>query len=156
LGNNHDGFSNTAVGNNALEDSVHGSDNTAVGFLALSTSTGSGNIAIGINAGATLTSGNSNIYIANAGGTTESNTTRIGTVQTTTFIAGIRGTTTANNDAIAVVIDSAGQLGTVSSSERFKREIKPMDKSSEALLALKPVTFHYKNDSKGIPQFGLI
>jgi Chaperone of endosialidase len=51
---------------------------------------------------------------------------------------------------------SAGQLGTVSSSQRFKNEIKPMDKTSEAILALKPVTFYYKSDSKRIPQFGLI
>src|SRR5262249_10959865 len=63
---------------------------------------------------------------------------------------------TGNADALPVVIDSADQLGTVSSSVRFKTEIKPMDKSSEALLALKPVTFHYKNDGKGVPQFGLI
>ena len=54
------------------------------------------------------------------------------------------------------MIDSAGQLGTVSSSARFKNEIKPMDKASEAILALKPVTFHYKNDKKNTPQFGLI
>src|SRR5205823_11032381 len=73
-----------------------------------------------------------------------------------TFIAGIRGITTVNADAIAVVIDSAGQLGTVSSSERFKKAIKPMDKASEAILALKPVTFHYKSDSTNTPQFGLI
>jgi Chaperone of endosialidase len=55
-----------------------------------------------------------------------------------------------------VVIDSAGQLGTVSSSQRFKDGIKPMDQASETNLALKPVTFHYKNDSKATPQFGLI
>src|SRR5205085_6668298 len=54
------------------------------------------------------------------------------------------------------VIDSSGQLGTVSSSERFKKDIGPMDNSSEAILSLRPVTFHYKNDSKGIPQFGLV
>src|SRR5947208_7246218 len=68
----------------------------------------------------------------------------------------MRDVTTINADAIAVMIDSAGQLGTASSSERFKKEIKPMDKASEAILALKPVTFHYKTDSKGIPQFGLV
>jgi uncharacterized coiled-coil protein SlyX len=55
-----------------------------------------------------------------------------------------------------VLIDSAGQLGTISSSQRFKKDIKPMDKASEALLALKPVTFHYKSDTTGTPQFGLI
>jgi hypothetical protein len=64
--------------------------------------------------------------------------------------------TTANNDAIPVVIDSAGQLGTSSSSARFKKEIKPMDQASEAILGLKPVTFHYKSDKTDTPQFGLI
>src|SRR5207248_1415407 len=85
-------------------------------------------------------------------------TIRIGTPmdQSATFIAGIRGTTTANPNAVPVVIDSAGQLGTISSSRRFKNEIKPMEKSSEAILGLKPVTFHYKSDSKETPQFGLI
>jgi len=72
------------------------------------------------------------------------------------FIGNIRGVTTGNANAIAVLIDSAGQLGTMSSSRRFKKEIKPMDKASEAVLALKPVTFHYKTDSTETPQFGLI
>jgi predicted ribosome quality control (RQC) complex YloA/Tae2 family protein len=77
-------------------------------------------------------------------------------VSNSCFIGRIRGVTTANADAIPVLIDSAGQLGTLSSSRRFKKEIKPMDKSSEAILGLKPVTFHYKSDSTGTPQFGLI
>ena len=72
------------------------------------------------------------------------------------FIGNIRNVTTAIGDAIPVLIDSAGQLGTASSSARFKNEIKPMEKASEAILALKPVTFHYKNDKKNTPQFGLI
>jgi hypothetical protein len=64
--------------------------------------------------------------------------------------------TTGVADAVNVVIDSNGQLGTISSSRRFKKEIKPMDKGSEDILALKPVTFHYKSDKKDTPQFGLI
>jgi endosialidase-like protein len=67
--------------------------------------------------------------------------------------------TTGNNNAIPVLIDSAGQLGTLSSSRRFKKEIKPMDTTSESILALKPVTFHYKTDKTdktNTPQFGLI
>src|SRR5262249_45044243 len=64
--------------------------------------------------------------------------------------------TTANNDAIAVVIDSSGQLGTVSSSRRYKTEIKPMDMASESILALKPVSFRYKVHKDATPQFGLI
>jgi predicted ribosome quality control (RQC) complex YloA/Tae2 family protein len=77
-------------------------------------------------------------------------------VSNSCFIGNIREVTTAHANAIPVLIDSFGQLGTASSSRRFKKEIRPMDKSSESLLALKPVTFHYKNDSKGVPQFGLI
>jgi hypothetical protein len=57
---------------------------------------------------------------------------------------------------VPVLIDSQGQLGTASSSRRFKKEIQPMDKASEAILALRPVTFHYKSDSTNTPQFGLI
>jgi hypothetical protein len=59
-------------------------------------------------------------------------------------------------DAVPVVIDSAGQLGTMSSSRRFKKQIKPMDQTSEAILALKPVTFHYKSDKTNRPEFGLV
>jgi len=64
--------------------------------------------------------------------------------------------TTGNANAIPVLIDSVGQLGTVSSSQRFKHDIKGMDKTSEGILALKPVTFHYKSDKTNTPQFGLI
>jgi hypothetical protein len=78
-------------------------------------------------------------------------------VSNSCFIGNIRGVTTARADAISVVIDSAGQLGTRSSSRRYKRDIKPMDRASEAILTLKPVTFHYKSDPAGAgPQFGLI
>jgi uncharacterized coiled-coil protein SlyX len=68
----------------------------------------------------------------------------------------IRGVQTQNANAIPVLIDSAGQLGTASSSRRFKKEIKPMDKASESIMALRPVTFHYQNDNASTPQFGLI
>ena len=85
------------------------------------------------------------------------NTIRIGTqaTQSATFIAGIAGTQITG---AAVLVNSTGQLGTASSSARFKEAIKPMDKASEAILALKPVTFRYKEelDPEGIPQFGLI
>jgi hypothetical protein len=86
----------------------------------------------------------------------ESGTIRIGRPQIRAFIAGIRGATTGMPDAVPVLIDSAGQLGTESSSRRFKKEIKPMDKVSEAILALKPVAFQYKTDKTSTPQFGLI
>jgi len=157
--NNTTGFFNIATGVGALADNTGGSGNTAIGYFALhNNTTGGGNTAIGVGAGTNLTAGNNNIYIGNVGAGGDSNTTRIGIAKTTqkTFIDGIRGVTTGFNDAVNVVIDSAGQLGTISSSRLFKKEIKPMDKTSEAILALKPVTFHYKTDAKGTPQFGLI
>jgi hypothetical protein len=96
--------------------------------------------------------------IGNSGIAGESRNIRVGTqgIHTKTFIAGIRGVATVNANAIPVLIDSAGQLGTTSSSRRFKKEIEPMDQTSEVILDLKPVTFHYKTDSTGTPQFGLI
>ena len=114
---------------------------------------------MGSAAGHDLTTGNQNIVIGNPSAVAgESNTVRIGNSlsQTRVFIAGIRGVATGNNDAVNVVIDSDGQLGTVSSSRRFKKEIKPMEAASEAILALKPVTFHYKSDKTNRSEFGLI
>src|SRR5215471_13706465 len=85
-------------------------------------------------------------------------TIRIGTrgTQKATFIAGIGGATVPTG--IAVLVDGNGRLGTITSSARFKDAIKPMDKMSEAILSLKPVTFRYKRDldPDGIPQFGLV
>jgi Chaperone of endosialidase len=150
---------NTATGANALLSNTTGSNNTASGANALFNNTSGGNnIALGISAGFNLTTGGSNIDIGSQGTAGESATIRIGTTgnQTRIFIVGIRGVTTGNTNAIPVLIDSAGQLGTVSSSRRFKKEIKPMDSASEAILALKPVTFHYKSDIASTPQFGLI
>jgi uncharacterized coiled-coil protein SlyX len=111
---------------------------------------------LGYLAGNAIALGNDNIDIGNTGVASDSATIRIGSGQTATFIVGIRGVTTGNADAVPVLIDSAGQLGTMSSSRRFKKEIKPMDKASDAILALKPVTFHYKSDNTDTPQFGLI
>jgi hypothetical protein len=113
---------------------------------------------LGAGAGQNLTTGSSNIDIGNQGVAGESNKIRIGTVgtQQATFIAGIRGATVAGG--VGVIVGANGQLGTVTSSARFKEAIKPMDKASEAILALKPVTFRYKHklDPEGIPQFGLV
>jgi hypothetical protein len=121
----------------------------------LNNTTGSNNTAVGVGAGSSLTTGDNNIDIGNSGVDGESDTICIGSeFQTRTFIAAIR-VTTGIADAVNVVIDSNGQLG-ASSSRRFKREIKPMDQTSEAILALKPVTFHYKSDTTDTPQFGLI
>jgi hypothetical protein len=113
---------------------------------------------LGTSAGLNLTTGNNNIDIGNTGVAAESAKIRIGTkgTQVATFIAGISGKTVAGG--VGVIIDANGHLGTVVSSARFKDAIKPMDKASEAILALQPVTFRYKRelDPEGIPQFGLV
>src|SRR5437660_1645226 len=145
---------------------TRGSTPPLVRERSIATPTSDHNSALGAAAGANVT-GNWNIDIENEGGSGESNTIRIGepakpvgpntmVEQLRTFIAGIRGVTTGNANAVPVVIDSDGQPGTVSSSRRFKDEIRPMNKASETILGLKPVTFHYKSDSTGTPQFGLI
>jgi hypothetical protein len=156
------GRENTANGFYAMFSNTTGQYNTGIGDRALFSNTrGVANIGLGIRGGSSLTTGNNNIDIGNQGVAGESNTIRIGGnvgfgVQTATFIAGIRGVTTTNNNAVPVVIDSDGQLGTVSSSLRYKTEIKPIDKASESILGLKPVSFHYKVHTDATPQFGLI
>jgi len=109
---------------------------------------------LGSNAGANLTTGSDNIVIGAPGVAGESNTMRIGTHrQTATFIGGINGAVVT---VAPVVVNSASQLGVAPSSERFKNHIQPMDTKSKAILSLRPVTFHYKTDTKATPQFGLI
>jgi hypothetical protein len=159
LENNETGFNQVATGFDALFNNTTGSRNTAEGYEALfNNTTGINNIALGFLAGGNLTTGNNNIDIGNKGVAGEANAIRIGKVgtQQATFIAGISGVTVAGG--VGVIIDNNGHLGTVVSSERYKDAIKPMDKASEAILALKPVTFHYKHelDPDGIPQFGLV
>jgi Chaperone of endosialidase len=156
---NTTGGGNTTTGFEALQFNTTGNDNTAIGASTLThNTTGSSNIALGYQAGQNLTTGSNNIDIGNVGATNESNKIRIGTdgTHTNTFIAGIAGVTVANG--VSVIVDGRGHLGTVVSSERFKEEIKPMGKASEAILALKPMTFRYKHelDPDGIPQFGLV
>jgi len=153
------GSDNTATGVNALTSNTTGSENTTAGAFALQlNTTGSNNIAIGSHAGEKLTTGSNNIDIGHDGNAAEANTIRIGKkgIQTKTVIAGIRGTTISGG--IAVFIDSNGRLGTVTSTASFKDQIKPMDKTSEAIFTLKPVTFRYKKelDPDCIPQFGLV
>jgi hypothetical protein len=156
---NTTGSASTAFGAYALYNNTTGGNNTAIGLQALlSNTSGDSNIALGVGAGRNLSTGNNNIDIGNVGVAGDSKRIRIGTagMQTKTFIAGISGATVASG--VAVIVGSNGQLGTVVSSERFKDAIKPMDKASEAILALKPVTFHYRKelDPDGIPQFGLV
>ena len=158
LYNNLTGSYNTATGSWALYYNTRGSNNTANGYRALQNSTGDSNIALGFQAGLNVTTGSDNIDIGNRGVAGETNTTRIGTAgtQTNTYVAGISGTTVPTG--VAVIIDTNGHLGTTTSSARSKEAIKPMDKMSDAILALKPVTFRYKHelDPEGIPQFGLV
>src|SRR5215472_17539559 len=153
------GASNTATGYGALTGNTTGAFNVAAGMDALaSNTTGNLNIALGFQAGASLTTGKNNIDIGNLGVAGESKTIRMGKqgTHTTTFIAGISGATVPTG--VAVIVDTTGHLGTTTSSARFKDSIKPMDKASEAILALQPVTFRYKRelDPDGIPQFGLV
>jgi trimeric autotransporter adhesin len=169
--NNITGSRNTATGFDALVSNETGSHNAAYGWVALANNDGNLNIGLGDGAGETLTTGDNNIDIGNIGVAGESNTIRIGAqvftpepfppggvdhpAHTATYIAGISGTPVAG---VGVVVDGNGQLGVLVSSERFKSKIKPMNDASETILALKPVTFHYKHniDPKDTPQFGLI
>src|SRR5205823_660958 len=155
---------NTATGHGALRNDTSGDINTAYGLNALlSNKSGNDNIALGADAGINLT-GDNNIDIGNDGVVGESDTIRIGTPlnpsalgQNRTFIAGIYNVSEGGTIK-PVYINSNGRLGTQppASSRRFKEAIKPMDKTSEAILGLKPVTFQYKNDKTSTPQFGLI
>ncbi len=159
LAGNRTGTFNVANGVDALSDNRTGFQNTATGAGALGFNTiGHDNIALGFNAGIQISTGANNIDIGSEGHVADSNTIRIGTVgtQNAAFIAGIHGTTASGG--AAVYVNSAGQLGTLTSSVRFKDEIRPMDKASEVIFALKPVTFRYEQeiDPEGIPQFGLV
>jgi Chaperone of endosialidase len=160
LRNNNGSDSNTAVGANALFsfNGSEGLNNSAFGTNALFNLTiGMYNTALGYGAGSGISTGFYNIDIGNAGVGADHQTIRIGDGNyLSTYIAGIRGTTPFNNDAIPVLIDSAGQLGTASSSRRFKQDIEPIGRTSECVLALKPVSFHYNVHKDSIPQFGLI
>ncbi len=164
LFSNSIGNNNTATGFSALSANMNGDGNTAIGRSALTITTGSGNTALGANAGNALTAGNFNIDIGVdvIGVAGESNTIRIGANLDDTpgasacHIGGIYNQLVDPGTASSMAIDATGKLGTALSSRRFKHDIKPMDKASEAILALKPVTFHYKSDAKNTPCFGLI
>jgi trimeric autotransporter adhesin len=147
------GDNNTANGLQALSSNRSGSSNTAVGYYAggnghTGVTTGSNNTLVGYSAGANVTTANNVIcFGSNVAGANVSNTT---------WIDGIYGVTTLSGTTAPVIVSADGQLGTIASSERFKKDIAPMKKTSEAILSLRPVTFHYKTDVEGIPQFGLI
>ena len=143
------GFENTATGNSALQNNTTGGYNTAIGAAALGTNTtGSYNIGLGISAGFNVTTAN-NVIAIGADGNNVSNSCYIGNIFNATSSGGI-----------AVFVNSNGRLGTTTSSRRFKDEIKPMDKTSEELFGLKPVSFRYKKEvdaeGDGKSQFGLV
>jgi hypothetical protein len=179
---NTDGDDDTAVGNNALVLNSTGSDNTAVGSFALETNrSGSNNVAVGANALFHNTDSNANTAVgdhalfnatsgqlntvlgqnAGSGVTTASHVICIGAeiaganVDNSCFIGQIYQRQ-VGNDNLPVQIDSFGKLGTTLSSKRFKHDIRAMNEASEIMLALRPVTFHYKGDATNTPQFGLI
>ena len=158
------GISNTANGFHALFSNTTGGANTATGSSALLVNTGDFNTANGFSALQNNTTGQQNVGLGVDAGSaviTADNVICIGSpganVSNTCFIGNIYGTNEGGAIS-AVYINSAGQLGTQAppSARRFKREIKSMERASEAILGLKPVTFHYKSDKVGTPQFGLI
>jgi len=161
LGNN-----NTAVGDLALLSNIDGFSNVAIGLGALEFSDSSSNTAVGFTAGENILSGSGNIYIGDEAGTLDFSGNALGdesaVIRIGSFLSGgiacfINGI--ANNGPFAdtVTIDPVtGQLGGLPSSARFKKDIEPMDKTSEAIYSLKPVTFHYKKDKTNTPWFGLI
>jgi Chaperone of endosialidase len=164
LQNNTLGQANVANGWFALGSNTVGEFNTAVGWDALgSNTTGVGNTALGFGALFTNTTGNNNIALGDFSGkgvTIASNVICIGSlgadVDNSTWIANVYGVTTQSGTTAPVVVSDGGQLGTVVSSQRFKKDIAAMERVSEVILSLRPVTFHYKSDAKEAPQFGLI
>ena len=149
LSTNAVGNDNTAIGSGALNDNLEGNENAAVGLNALMRNTGSNNVALGSYAGSQATTGSNNVYIGYniQGSAGESNTC---------YIKSIFGQTASGGSA--VFIDGNNKLGTITSSKRFKENIQQMGTVSEALFALKPVTFHYKKeiDPAGATQLGLV
>jgi hypothetical protein len=165
LFSNTGGFNNTAIGQSALFNNINQDGNTAIGSGALSSSNAGLNTAVGAGALQNSTTGSNNTVLGRIAGNnvmTASNVICIGAnvagedVSNTCYIGNIFGATSASGTA--VFINSDGRLGTTTSSLRFKEDINPMNKASEAVLALKPVTFRYKKeiDSAGRSQFGLV
>ena len=167
LASNTDGNSNTAIGGDALFSNTTGGFNTATGFGALvfnttgddntatgdealfKNTTGVNNTGIGAAAGANQNTGSNNVYIGAGmeGVAGESNACYIASIFNQTSTGGTQ-----------VFINASGKVGTITSSRRFKEEIKPMDEASQLILALRPVTFPYKSeiDPAGTRQFGLV
>jgi hypothetical protein len=155
------GVFNTADGQGAMQTNTTGGYNTACGAGALAANTtGTTNIAIGAMAAQYVAgTGSNNIHIGSSGSLNDSGVIRIGSTQSSFYAAGIRGVTTGSSNAVPVVIDSSGQLGTVNSSRRFKEDIHDMGEASSGLLRLRPVTFRYRQpfaDGSKPVEYGLI
>jgi trimeric autotransporter adhesin len=158
------GEHNTATGAGALLSNTIGNNNTANGASALfNNTTGNLNAAIGYGALHNNTTGSGNVAFGNGAGgnvSTASNVICIGTsgqnLSGSTWISNIFGITTQSGVTMPVLVSNEGQLGTASSSRRFKKNIQPMNEASESILALKPVRFHYRSDQSNTAQFGLI
>ncbi len=170
--NNTSGNNNTAVGKASLEGNIGGSSNTAAGFQALHRnvgginntafgansldfiSSGGNNIGVGNGAGSSLTGADTgNIMVGNIGTMGDNNTTKIGTSQTTCFVAGISGATVPGG--VTTLVGPTGQLGTILSSRRYKQDIETLE-SSDILLQMNPVRFRYKENLSMGYQIGLI
>ena len=163
LAANTTGTNNVASGDGALQNNNTGSGNTVTGAFALqNNTTGGNNIAVGVGAGINVSSGNSNnIHIGSTGVSGDSSVIKIGTLGTQTkfFVAGVSGVGTGLASPVPVLIDTNGQLGTMSSSRRFKEDIQDMGDASSGLMSLRPVTFRYKQpytDGSRPIDYGLI
>ena len=177
---------NVCLGSNTYSDTGTGSASSNNVVIGLNAMTGSAktnpvsNVIVGANAGTGLTTGARNVLLGDSAGqdiTTASSSIRINNVTSAntgnelvigagtgtgtqqlneSFIHGIRGITTVNANAIAVLIDSAGQLGTVSSSIRYKENIEDMEEVSSPIKNLRPVTFDFIGKPSHRKQVGLI
>ena len=156
--NSTTGAYNTFVGGETGSANTTGNYNTYLGFRAgVNDTNGIGNTFLGDFAGTNNNTGSSDIYIGNPGSDSENTTIRIGSNQQAAYIAGIYGVTSASG--VPVYINSNGQLGTQTSSRRYKEEIRAMGDATEALMKLRPVTFYYKHEYDNGPrtlQYGLI
>jgi Chaperone of endosialidase/Collagen triple helix repeat (20 copies) len=152
------GIGNTAVGMRTMEfPSTSGGFNVAVGRRAGRSLSGARNILLGVDAGSALNTGSNNVYIVGSAGTNESQALRIGqAAQTRAFVAGIYSSMV---DGIAVHVDNAtGQLGVLTSSARFKIDVRDVGDASATLSRLHPVSYRYRLDldATATLQYGLI
>jgi trimeric autotransporter adhesin len=150
---NSTGEQNNAMGDDAMFDNTTGSFNTAIGDDALDANVdGNSNVAIGDEAGTGLGASVNNCIAIGAPGAGT-----FATLDNTCFIGSIFDQPVSDvGTQEAVFVDQFNVVGISASSRRYKHDIKPMDKASEAILALKPVTFKYNADKNGRTQYGLI